>query len=173
MPIKKKKRLATHQVPMTVCTSTGRNELLSLLESVKFSNPVAATLTMKKRACGLSADQIIASRNFQHFRNRINHKVLGSRAKRYGARLQMIVVMEMSADHRLHFHSMIDRPCGYSFTEFAAIIREQWWKTDFGYHQVDVQDQPNVGWIDYILKQRQKSSLLDSIDWTNCQLIAE
>jgi hypothetical protein len=85
----------------------------------------------------------------------------------------MIVVLETSADDRLHFHCMIDRPCGYSFTEFAAITREQWWKTDFGYHQVDVQDQPNAGWTDYILKQRQKHSLLDSIDWTNCHLIAE
>jgi hypothetical protein len=53
------------------------------------------------------------------------------------------------------------------------MIREQWWKTDFGYHQVDVQDQSDAGWTDYILKQRQKRSLLDSIDWTNCHLIAE
>ena len=149
------------------------DELDAFLRSVAFSNPVAVTLTMKKRAGGLSADEIIATRNFQHFRNRLNHTVLGSRAKRYGARLQMIVVLETSADHRLHFHCMIDRPCGYSFTEFAAIIREQWWKTDFGYHQVDVQDQPNAGWTDYILKQRQKRSLLDAIDWTNCFLIAE
>ena len=128
---------------------------------------------MKKRAGGLSADQIIASRNFRHFRNRLNHTVLGNRAKRYGARLQMIVALETSVDHRLHFHCMIDRPCRHPFPEFAAIIREQWWKTDFGYHQVDVQDQPDAGWTDYILKQRQKNSLLDSIDWANCQLTAE
>jgi len=84
-----------------------------------------------------------------------------------------IVILETSTDHRLHFHCIIDRPCHCSFNDFAAVIREQWWKTDFGYHQVDVQDQPNVGWTDYILKQRQKVSLLDSIDWANCQLIAE
>ena len=138
----------------------------------KFNNPAAVTLTMKKRAGGCSRSDHRVT-NFRHFRNRLNHTVLGSRAKRYGARLQMIVVLETSADYRLHFHCMIDRPCGYSFTEFAAIIREQWWKTDFGYHQVDVQDQPNAGWTDYILKQRQKRSLLNSIDWANCQLTAE
>ena len=53
------------------------------------------------------------------------------------------------------------------------MIRELWRKTGFGYYQVDVQDHSDAGWADYILKQRQKSSLFDSIDWVNCQLIAE
>ena len=140
------------------------------IKSVQFQNPTAVTLTMKKRAGARGADSIIASENFRHFRNRLNHAVLGSRAKRYGARLTMVVVLEISADHRLHFHCIIDRPCHYSVTEFAAIIREQWWKTDFGYHQVDVQDQSDAGWTDYILKQRQKTSLFDSIDWLNCHI---
>ena len=150
-----------------------RDELVRFLKSIKFQNPAAVTLTMKKRAGGRAADPIIASENFRHFRNRLNHTVLGSRAKRHGARLSMVVVLEMSADHRLHFHCIIDRPYHCPFPQFEAIIREQWWKTDFGYHQVDVQDQSDDGWTDYILKQRQKRSLLDSIDWANCQLIAE
>jgi hypothetical protein len=140
---------------------------------VHINNPTAVTLTMKKRSGGQSADPIIASRTFQNFRNRLNHKVLGSCAKRYGARLQMVVVLETSADDRLHFHCIIERPDHCPLSCFATIIREQWWKTDFGYHQVDVQDQSDDGWTDYILKQRQKRSLLDSIDWANCQLIAE
>jgi cytochrome P450 len=117
--------MATDSLLMTDRIITCSDELDAFIKSVRFNNPTAVTLTMKKRAGGLSADQIIASQNFQHFRNRLNHTVLGSRAKRYGARLQMIVVLETSADHRLHFHCMIDRPCGCSFTEFAAIIREQ------------------------------------------------
>jgi hypothetical protein len=148
-------------------------ELKLFIRSIKFQNPAAVTLTMKKRANGEAADPIIASENFRHFRNRLNHTVLGSRAKRYGARLLMVVVLEISADHRLHFHCIIDRPDHCPFSRFESIVREQWWKTDFGYHQVDVQDQSDAGWTDYILKQRQKRSLLDSIDWTNCHLIAE
>ena len=38
-----------------------------------------------------------------------SHTVLGSRAKRDGARLVMGVVLEMSADHRLHYHCIIGR----------------------------------------------------------------
>jgi hypothetical protein len=150
-----------------------RDELVRFLRSIKLQNPAAVTLTMKKRARGRLADAIVASENFGHFCNRLNHAVLGSRAKRHGARLLMLVVLETSADHRLHFHCIIDRPYHYPLSQFETIIREQWWKTDFGYHQVDVQDQSDAGWTDYILKQRQKGSLLDSIDWANCQLMAE
>jgi hypothetical protein len=53
---------------------------------------------------------------------------------------------------------------------WSAIIRDQWPSTDFGCHQVDIQDQSDRGWTDYILKQRQKDSLLDFIDWANCHL---
>jgi hypothetical protein len=173
LPPASQEALAADQVSMTDQRIVCRDELLNFIKSIKFPNPVAVTLTMKKRVGGRAADTIIASENFRHFRNRLNHTVLGSRAKRYGKQLAMVVVLEISADHRLHFHCIIERPYHCSLEQFAAMIREQWWKTDFGYHQVDVQDQPDAGWTDYILKQRQKRSLLDSIDWANCQLIAE
>ena len=128
---------------------------------------------MKKRAGGRVADDINASDNFRHFRNRLDHAVLGSRAKRYGARLGLVAVLERSADYRLHYHCIIDRPYYCSFGKFDATVREQWIKTDFGYRQVDIQDHSDAGWTDYILKRRQKRSLFDSIDWANCQLIAE
>jgi hypothetical protein len=85
----------------------------------------------------------------------------------------MVAVVEMSADDRLHYHCIIDRPYHCSFERFCVIVREQWRKTDFGYDQVDIQDQADEGWTNYLLKQGQRVSLLDSIDWNNCQLIAE
>lgn len=147
-------------------------ELHRMVEAVQFTNPAAVTLTMKKRAGGNVIDEIKASANFRHFRNRLNHAILGSKAKRYGAELLVVAVLEISADNRLHYHSIIDRPYYCSFERFCAIAREQWSKTEFGYHQIDIQDQADAGWTDYILKQRQKGSLLDSIDWDNCHLIA-
>jgi hypothetical protein len=150
-----------------------RTELRNLLLSVHFTNPTAVTLTMRKRVGGRVADEIVASENLLHFCNRLNHAVLGSRAKRYGAKLLMVAVREMSADHRLHYHCIIDRPYHCSLQRFSGIIREQWSKTDFGYHHIDIQDQADTGWTDYILKARQKQSLLDSIDWRNCCLTAE
>jgi hypothetical protein len=105
--------------------------------------------------------------------SRLNHKILGSAAKLHGRRLKTVAVIESNADGRLHYHAMIDRPHYYSFETFKAAVTDQWLRTDFGYRQMDVQDAADPGWTDYMLKSRQKISLLDSIDWTNCQLIAE
>ena len=143
-----------------------------MVEEVKFVNPTAVTLTMKKRAGGNAIDEIKASATFRHFRNRLNNAILGSKAKRYGAELLVVAVLEISSDNRLHYHCIIDRPYYCSFERFCATVREQWSKTEFGYHHIDIQDQADAGWTDYILKQRQKRSLLDSIDWDNCHLIA-
>jgi hypothetical protein len=158
---------------MTLALTDAEAELRRLLHSIKFENPAAVTLTMKKRAGSRAADAIIASENFRHFRNRLDQAILGSRAKRHGAQLLMVAVLEMSADHRLHYHCIIDRPYHCSLTKFSVTVREQWQKTDFGYSEVDIQDRPDIGWTDYIMKQRQKHSLFDSIDWPNCCLIAE
>jgi len=144
-----------------------------LISSMSFRAPAAVTLTMKKRHGGRSADDIVASETFRHFRNRLEQSLLGSAAKRHGKHLLMIVVLETSADNRLHYHCIIDRPYYCTFGRFDAVVREEWLKTDFGYRQVDIQDEPDEGWTNYLLKQRQKRSLFDSIDWANCQLIAE
>lgn len=159
--------MAIDQISMSAARNGAEAELRAFVHSIEFTNPASVTLTMKKRADGKVADAIIASANFRHFSNRLNHVIFGSRAKRYGAKLQMVVVLETSADNRLHFHCIIDRPIHCPFPTFAAIVREQWAKT------VDIQDRPDEGWTDYLLKRRQKRSLFDSIDWANCQLIAE
>jgi hypothetical protein len=150
-----------------------RTEIARLISSMPFQAPAAVTLTMKKRHGGQVVDDIVASENFRHFRNRLEHLLLGSAAKRYGKRLLMVVVLETSADDRLHYHCIIDRPYHCTLARFEAVLREQWMKTDFGYRQIDIQDQPDEGWTDYLLKRRQKRSLFDSIDWANCHLIAE
>lgn len=152
---------------------SNREVLQEFFNIDRFSHPVAVTLTMKKRVGGQSADPISASENFRHFRNRLNAKLLGAKAKRYGAKLQMIAVLECSADARLHYHAIIDRPYYVPFDRFKDAVMVQWHKTAFGYRQIDIQDHADTGWVDYITKSQQKTSLLDSIDWTNCHLIAE
>ena len=147
-----------------------RAKLLQIFDLRMFSHPCAVTLTMKKASQGETNDGITASTNFRHFSNRLNAAVLGSKAKRHGGRLTTLAVIECNADDRLHYHAIIDRPARWSFEEFAALVRCKWEQTKFGYQQIDVQDAANAGWIDYMLKFRQKDSLLDSIDWNNCHL---
>src|SRR2546426_7885812 len=134
---------------MREVTASAEIALRAFFHSIEFENAAAVTLTMKKRAGAKVADEISASDNFRHFGNRLDHAILGSRAKRYGHTLKMIAVLERSADHRLHYHCIIDRPYYCLFETFAATVREQWLKTDFGYRQVDIQDQSDAGWTDY------------------------
>ncbi len=143
-------------------------ELSEFLRIEQFERPSAVTLTMKKWSAGEKADHISASRNFSHFGKRLNAKILGSKAKRYGGRLRIIAVIESNVDGRLHYHAIIDRPSYCSFDDFDTAIRELWRKTNFGYCEIDIQDEATSGWSEYILKLRQKASLLDSIDWPNC-----
>ena len=148
-------------------------QLRALFDPSQFQNPAAVTLTMKKRVGGQNADAIVASKNFRHFMSRLNHNILGSAAKLHARRLKTVAVIETNADGRQHYHAMIDRPCYFSFEKFKVVVTDQWLRTDFGYRQIDIQDAATAGWTDYMLKSRQKTSLLDFIDWNNCHLIAE
>jgi hypothetical protein len=140
-------------------------QLRALFDPSQFQNPAAVTLTMKKRVGGHNTDAIVASENFRHFMSRLNHNILGSAAKLHGRRLKTVAVIESNADARLHYHAMIDRPHYCSFEAFKEAVTAQWLRTDFGYRQIDIQDAADAGWTDYILKLRQKISLLDSIGW--------
>lgn len=150
-----------------------KSTLRQLFDPSRFDFPAAVSLTMKKQVGSRSIDMMVASENFRHFRNRLNSKILGSKAKLHGGKLKMVAIIESNADGRLHYHAMIDRPYYCSFDRFKDTVIDQWQRTDFGYRQIDIQDAADSGWIDYIIKPQQKRSLLDSIDWTNCQLIAE
>lgn len=144
-----------------------RAALLDFFDIRKFKNPVAVTLTMKQRVDGQNLDSILASENLRHFCSRLNAKVLGSAAKRHGKKLQILAVLETSADGRLHYHLLIDRPERYDPASFGALVTQQWGRTRFGYFEVDIQHTADEGWLRYILKLRQKHRIADSIDWSS------
>lgn len=147
-------------------------ELHRFVDIQNFTHPAAVTLTMKLGVEGWSNNMEAASANFRHFMNRLNHTILKSAAKRHGKKLKVFCVRESNAEGRLHYHAVIDRPAHIGIEEFTSTIRYLWGRTDFGYREIDVQDNTNEGWLSYLLKDRQKDSVLESIDWENCQLIA-
>ena len=52
--------------------------------SIKWSAPIALTLTMKQRQSAQNIDHMLASNNFRHFMNRLNRDVYGNAARRFG-----------------------------------------------------------------------------------------
>lgn len=146
--------------------------IFDALDLSQFVRPMAVTLTMKLKDSGRSNDPIQASANFRHFMHRLNGKVLGSAAKRYGKKLTVFPVLEANSEDRLHYHAIIDRPDTISALEFEKLVRQQWCRTNFGYHEIDVQPVTTDGWLSYLCKARQKQGqLFEAIDWNNCTSI--
>ena len=150
-----------------------RSDLRSFLNQVHFDDPVFVTFTLKQRLQDygpLTTDRM--RQNFRHFSNCLNQRLFGNAYRRYGRRLNMIVVEEGGSDGvRHHQHTVIDMPARVQFPEFCQMIENTWVnQTLWGYHQIHF-DRPNTelgglqGWISYITKS---SQLSDHIDWQNC-----
>ena len=94
-------------------------------------NPLNVTLTEKQTFNGIRLDDITSEQNFRHFRNVLNRKVFGNGYRRFGIELQMLVIREVSVNHRHHIHCIIELPQRYEVVTFLNLIKDVWSKTDF------------------------------------------
>lgn len=134
-------------------------------------NPVNITLTQKQFAGGIWLDDLRSEQNFRHFANKLNSAVYGTKFKRFGKKLSMLVVRESDASHRHHLHCIIERPDHIVEPIFYLRVKSCWTSTRFGYNQIHF-EQPTsaereLGWVNYCLKRRTKALYSDSIDWSN------
>lgn len=150
-------------------------QIKKFIRENRVANPLNVTLTEKQRYNGIRLDDIISEQNFRHFRNVLNRKVFGNGYKRFGMELQMLVIREVSVNHRHHIHCIIELPQRYEFVAFTDLVRDVWSKTDFGYDQVHIEkpfsQQREDGWLEYIMKKRTKVSFENSIDWMNSSVL--
>jgi len=142
---------------------------------MEFKNPIAVTLTLRQSVIvnqnGLdhwvSLTPGMASQNLRHFRNRLNKRLLGKKSSRFSASIPMIPVLEGTAFKRYHYHLLVDWPFDDGLNDIRYSILMDWSKTQWGYHQIDVQENADRGWINYITKSADKVDLASSIDWEN------
>jgi hypothetical protein len=105
---------------------------------------------------------------FRHFMKRLNNAVYGNTTRRYRRRLRVIPVLEKDANGRWHFHAAIEPPLHMDFEDFEERIHACWSRLDWGYRITFVRDNADKGWVNYMLKLRQKSEFenwSDCIDW--------
>lgn len=153
------------------------------------------TLTLKqarKTNDGLRwirADEHQCREAFRHFMNRLNRAVYGNACRRNGKKLRVLPILENGTfveqtpdgkpqfRGRWHFHAAIEPPTHIEADRFKTLIHECWSKMDWGYRQIEVRPNADRGWINYMLKGRQKFAFEaweDCIDWgslhntTNC-----
>lgn len=144
----------------------------------RWQAPFAVTLTLRQSVTvansmhpvRLSLTEQSASQNFRHFLNKLNRVVYGSAAHRFGKGVAVVPVIEDNADKRLHYHALIDCPRPQLVAAFPAAIADAWRSTQWGYYQIDIQSGADRGWLNYMMKFRDKPDFATAIDLMNLRL---
>ena len=140
------------------------------------------TLTLKQarlpdRGGWVKIDDYRCRRAFRHFMNLLNRSVYGAAFRRYGKGLRVLPVLEKGdvraralrswergTSGRWHIHCAIELPLHLDGIDLENQIRDCWAKVEWGYSRILVRDGANAGWINYMLKDRQKSEFDGFVD---------
>jgi hypothetical protein len=114
---------------------------------------------------------------FRHFMNLLNRAVYGAAFRRYGKSLRVLPVLEKGevragalrawergTSGRWHIHCAIELPTHLDAVALESLIRDCWAKVELGYDRILVRDGADAGWINYMLKDRQKSEFDGCVD---------
>ena len=104
-----------------------------------------------------------------------NRAVYGAAFRRYGKSLRVLPVLEKGEVHataswergtsgRWHIHCAIELPSHLDAVALEKLIRDCWVKVELGYGRILVRDCADAGWINYMLKDRQKSEFDGFVD---------
>ena len=154
-----------------------RSEIIEYLSQHSIPNPITLTLTAKQRVNGERIDDTKLVQNFRYFSNLLNKDLFGNASQRFGKKLKVWSIREVSEDGRYHLHCLIEEPRHISSDKFKELVLYTWSKrTRWGYNQVHMKH-PNedkggeIGWINYCLKRRSKiNDFGSSIDWENINI---
>jgi hypothetical protein len=143
---------------------------LPQLDTSRWPPFCAVTLTLKKGRQSdvgfwVQADEQQAKTAFRVFINRLNKRVFGNAAHRFGKKLGVIPVVEKETYGRWHIHAAIEMPSRFNPVAFRELIVDCWSHVDWSRERVDFKESANQGWIKYMLKGRQKSDLET---WSDC-----
>jgi hypothetical protein len=156
----------------------------SLFDTSSWGEFCDVTLTLKQghQADGggwIMIDPYRCRQAFRHFMKLLNKAVYGSAFRRHGKRLRVLPVLEKGevrarslrrwergTSGRFHIHCAIELPPHFDAVALETLIGNCWAKVELGHGRILVRDGANAGWIDYMLKDRQKSEfdgLLDCV----------
>jgi hypothetical protein len=123
-------------------------------------------------------DEQQCRRAFRHFMKLLNLAVYGNAVKRHGKRLRVLPVLEKGevrarsisksqrgTSGRWHYHCGIELPQHIDAVAFEKLIVDCWSKVHWAHSRIVVRGETDEGWIDYMLKPRQKSAF-DT--WSDC-----
>jgi hypothetical protein len=140
------------------------------------------TLTLKQarqsdRGSWIRIDDYPCRQAFRHFMNLLNRAVYGAAFRRHGKRLRVLPVLEKGevraralrswergTSGRWHIHCAIELPSHSDAVVLEKLIRDCWAKVEWGCGRILVRAGANAGWINYMLKDRQKAEFDGFLD---------
>ena len=148
---------------------------------------VTLTLKQGRQADGsgwIRIDHYQCQEAFRHFMNLLNKAVYGSAFRRHGKRLRVLPVLEKGevrarslrrwergTSGRWHIHCAIELPPHFDAFTLETLIGDRWAKVELGHRRILVRDGANAGWINYMLKDRQKSEFDGLLDCVMMELM--
>ncbi len=149
---------------MLLLSSRLKDDLKNYLVDFDVNNCFGVTLTLKQGIKNQKLDDISCSQNLKHFLNVLNQKVFGNQVKRFGKRLRVLPVLEMSKGKRLHYHLTLENTFPKEPNRFSNLIETEWNTTKFSHSHIHIHQHINWEWNDYITKFNNSN---DQIDWMN------
>jgi hypothetical protein len=134
------------------------------------------TLTLKQarqsiRGGWVRIDDYPCRQAFRHFMNLLNRATYGNSFRRHGKRLLVLPVLERGEVRgrslqpcergklgRWHIHCAIELPPHFDAIFLERLIRDCWSRVEWAHSRILVRDGTNAGWIEYMLKNCQKSA---------------
>lgn len=141
----------------------------------KWDRPYAVTLTFKQKIAfkkpSLGEDVYInpdiAAQNVSYFFHLLDRSSFGNHAARFDKFVHRFSVCEHTDAKNLHYHMAVNRPLLIADESFRFKIKKCWSKTIWGDVQMDIQSSANNGWIEYMMKPRDKADYQASVDILN------
>jgi hypothetical protein len=131
------------------------------INQLSTKNAFAVTFTMKGTDRDDLATRLRCQRNMRHFLNLLNQRIFKNAYKRYGKRIEVVPVLELSNWHRLHYHLTIVKPDSLEDQAFQNLIHECWLDTDIANYENVIKPVRDTGWTSYLVKKLSTTSELD------------
>ena len=167
---------------MEVRFDTTKSARSKLFDTSNWGPFCDVTLTLKQARqsdCGtwVKTDDYSCRQAFRHFMNLLNRAAYGAAFRRHGKRLRVLPVLEKGEvraralrsweggrSARWHIHCAIELPSHFDAVTLEKLIRGCWAKVEWACGRILVRDGANAGWINYMLKDRQKSEFDGFLD---------
>ena len=152
-----------------------QSALLTWVQKLLSNDCIAVTLTFRPYRDGRGVTPNVAQETVRRYLLRLDAAAFGRRAIRghrsRRLKLQRLAICEGGTgynDTHVHYHLQIQVPPQQTALGWRLVAADEWRKMQRAGRENTFRDVRDAGWLDYILKLRDKPSFSDAVDFENC-----